>query len=530
MIRLPFRKTAATLGFAALSLTSVSAQDAASGRPRDGKEDDTLRQIREWGEKGKPYLPGASKPSDLPQAKIPSFPGAWGGGMYSFGGRGGKVFVVTTLDDSGPGSFREACEAIGPRIVVFNVAGRIKLKSRVNIRAPYITIAGNTAPGNGVCISENSVEINAHDVVIRHMRFRGASSGSDSVTGHPVGNIMVDHVSASWGRDENMSLYRHIYKTPGGEELKLPTVNITVQNTIFSECTKRGHEFGSTLGGHNSTFQRNLWANNTARNPSIGMDGDFTLVNNVMFNWTHRSVDGGDDKSFYTVVNNYFKPGPSTKMDHPVSHRFLKAEPRREKGSYKPFGKAYVDGNIMFGNDKVTKDNWDGGVQVDTEGDKGSTEPADVTLRKLRAEKPYDHAPLPIIGAEEAYKFVLANAGATLPARDAVDARIVREVTTGEVTYKEGKGIISDPAQVGGYPDYPAATPYKDSDSDGMPDDYETRHKLDPNNPADATGDIDGDGYTNIEMFIFGIDPDKKTDWTDLKNNHNTLDPSGGKI
>lgn len=240
--------------------------------------------LRDWAAKGKPYIPGAAKPEDLPQASIPAFPGAEGGGMYSFGGRGGKVFVVTNLNDSGPGSFREACEAAGPRIVIFNVAGIIQLQDRIRIRAPYITIAGSTAPGDGVCLAGNTVELETHDIVIRHMRFRRGSTDvtdrNDSFGGNPVGNLIIDHVSASWGLDENMSMYRHMYQPPeGGKELKLPTVNVTIQNSIFSEALNTYHHaFGSTIGGLNSTFHRNLWACNTGRNPSVGMYGDFTFA------------------------------------------------------------------------------------------------------------------------------------------------------------------------------------------------------------------------------------------------------------
>src|ERR1700722_9868697 len=175
-------------------------------------------QIAEWGKKGKPYIPWASKPEDLPQAGIPAFPGAQGGGMYSFGGRGGKVYVVTTLDDSGPGSLREGCESAGPRIIVFNVAGIIHLKMPIFIEAPYITIAGQTAPGDGICIADQGIVDNAQDVVIRYLRMRrgvtdifnrhGVHSGS------PVGNIILDHISASWGNDQNLDTYRHRNKRP----------------------------------------------------------------------------------------------------------------------------------------------------------------------------------------------------------------------------------------------------------------------------------------------------------------------------
>ena len=229
--------------------------------------------------KGKPYIPWASRPTDLPQADIAAFPGAEGGGKYSFGGRGGRVYVVTNLNDDGPGSFRWACEQGGARVVVFNVAGIIRLKTPVIIRAPYITIAGQTAPGDGVCIAGETVWINTHDVIIRYMRFRRGETNvgrrDDAIGGNPVGNIMIDHVSASWGLDENMSMYRHMYNdSTGSIEQKLGTANITIQNSIFSESLDTwNHAFGSTLGGENCSFMRNLWADNTGRNPSVGWNG-----------------------------------------------------------------------------------------------------------------------------------------------------------------------------------------------------------------------------------------------------------------
>lgn len=497
--------------------------------------------IREWEAKGRPYQPGADHPTELRQADIPAFPGAQGGGMYSFGGRGGKVYVVTSLEDRGPGTFREACEAGGPRIVVFNVAGIIRLKEKIRIRAPYITIAGNTAPGDGVCIAGDTVELETHDVVIRHMRFRRGATWvgdrNDSIGGNPIGNIMIDHVSASWGLDENMSMYRHMYdhdddpKTP---ELKLPTVNITIQHSIFSEgLNTYNHAFGSTIGGYNSTFHHNLWASNTGRNPSVGMIYDFTFVNNVLFNWRHRTIDGGDHRSFYTILNNYFKPGPVTPLDDPIAYRLLKPESRRAKPPVDDYGQAYVAGNVVEGNERVTRDNWAGGVQVESIG------PAEAVLTQLRAEEPYPHAYVEIQSAREAYEHVLANAGATLPRRDAVDRRIVEAVRTGRATaqpapdvrevlgrYGYGSqvveriaeliplGIITDPSQVGGYPEY-RGEPYPDADDDGMPDDWERRHGLDPRNPSDAAADLNGDGYTNIEDFINGLDPRApKRDWS----------------
>ncbi|MGH9163016.1 MAG: pectate lyase family protein [Vicinamibacteraceae bacterium] len=462
--------------------------------------------IDAWAAKGKPYVPWAAKPADLPQASIPAFPGAQGGGMYSFGGRGGKVFVVTSLADSGPGSFREAVEAAGPRIVIFNVAGIIELKERIRIRAPYITIAGNTAPGDGVCIAGDTVEIETHDVIIRHMRFRRGATWvgdrNDALGGNPIGNIMIDHVSASWGLDENLSMYRHMYTPPGGgREQKLPTVNITIQHSISSEALDTyNHSFGSTIGGYNATFHHNLWASNAGRNPSIGMTHDFTFVNNVLYNWRHRTIDGGDGGSYYTIVNNYLKPGPATPDGDPVSHRVLKPDPSDEPTP--TFGKAYVTGNIVEGNRAVTDDNWAGGVQIDEEDgiDVGNA------LRALKAREPYSHAHVAVQSAETAYAHVLANAGATLPRRDAVDRRIIEMVREGAVTYKAGRGILTQIGQVGGYPSY-RGQPHKDRDNDGMPDEWERRHGLDPADPSDASGDLNADGYTNVEDFINGLVP-----------------------
>jgi hypothetical protein len=474
----------------------------------DAAWEKALPIIKQWEAKGKPYIPWAAKPDDLPQAPIPAFPGAQGGGMYSFGGRGGKVYVVKNLDDSGPGSFREACEAGGPRIVVFNVAGIINLKERIIIRAPYITIDGGSAPGDGVCIAGDTVELEAHDIVIRNMRFRRGATWvgdrNDSCGGNPVGNVMIDHVSASWGLDENMSMYRHMYQPPGGpKELKLPTVNISIQNSIFSEALDTyEHAFGSTIGGYNSTFHHNLWACNTGRNPSVGMIYDFTFANNVVYNWHHRTVDGGDHRSFYTIINNYFKPGPVTPRNEPIGHRVLKPESRRDKHFNVDYGKAYVAGNFVEGNERVTKDNWNGGVQVELPPGFDDA----VVLAAVKAKKPYPYSYIDVESAQDAYGDVLAHAGATRPKRDAVDERIVNMVRTGTVTYEKGKGIITDISQVGGYPEY-KGQPYADADDDGMPDEWETGHGLNAKDASDAAADANGDGYTNIEDFLNGLDP-----------------------
>jgi hypothetical protein len=475
--------------------------------------------IKKEAQQGKPYIPWAARPIDLPQSPLPSFPGAEGGGSHTFGGRGGKVIVVTSLEDRGPGTLREACEQGGARIVVFNVAGIIRLKSPLIIRAPYITIEGQSAPGDGICVAGESVWLNTHDVLVRYMRFRRGETNvgrrDDAIGGNPIGNIMIDHVSASWGLDENMSMYRHMYNDSTGiAEQKLGTVNITIQNSIFSEALDTwNHAFGSTLGGENCSFMRNLWADNAGRNPSIGWNGVFNFVNNVMFNWVHRSTDGGDYRALYNIVNNYYKPGPSTPKDTPIGHRILKPESGRSKLKYQVYGRAYVTGNIVEGFPNVTKDNWDGGVQVEELPNAGSYQ-AD-----MKATAPLPMPQLTMLPADKAYAYVLDHAGATLPKRDPVDTRVITQVRTGKIAYKEGvklpetqfkhrrlpidsykQGIITDPVQVGGYPTY-AGKPYTDADKDGMPDDYEKKNGFDPKNAADA-GAIAKNGYANIENYL----------------------------
>nr|MBP7472666.1 polysaccharide lyase [Prevotella sp.] len=510
---------------------------------------------------GRSYVPWAFRPYDLRQADIPAFPGAEGGGMFTFGGRGGKVLVVTNLNDDGEGSFRWACEQGGARIIVFNVCGIINLKTPIIVRAPYLTIAGQTAPGDGVCIAGQSFQVDTHDLIVRHMRFRRGNTDvwyrEDSFGGNPVGNIMIDHCSCEWGLDENISFYRHMFDL--GDKFgkrKEPTVNVTIQNTISAKALDTyNHAFGSTIGGENASFMRNLWADNTGRNPSIGWGGVFNFINNVVYNWVHRTADGGEYSTMSNFVNNYYKPGPLTPKDKQVGWRIVKSESRSNKlFDYKQYGRVYAMGNIVEGYPEITKDNWAGGIQTadDKDGELTSDE-----LALMRSNKPFVMPNLTIINKDSTFNYVMNNVGALYPTRDIVDQRIIEEVKTGKAyTVKklpkdnpygdnwglaeksqneDGlfkyrrldkdsylQGVITDPRQMGGYPVYKGKA-RKDSDGDGMPDDWETANGLDPNNPSDANGDINGDGYTNIEKYINGIDTKKKVEWTDLKNNHDTL-------
>jgi len=508
--------------------------------------------IAEWAKKGKPFIPWAALPSDLPQASVPAFPGAEGGGKFSFGGRGGKIFVVTSLADSGPGTLREACESAGPRIVVFNVAGIIHLEKPVFIEAPYLTIDGHTAPGDGVCIADNGLIDNAHDVVIRYVRFRRGNldifNRHGVHYGNPVGNIILDHVSASWGQDQNLDTYRHMYQpTNGGPALKLPAVNVTIQWTITSEALNTyNHGFGGDWGGRNTGFHHNLFACNTGRNPSVAMTYDFNFVNNVLFNWRHRTIDGGGEESLYNIINNYFKPGPAVNAG-PIGYRILQPSATQTKQDPTPrFGKAYVAGNIVAGNEKVTADNWAGGVQFADGGSKddptiSTNENVKKFVAQVRVNQPFPMPPMTITSAQAAYDAVLANAGATLPHRDAVDARVIAAVRNGQVWHQgqeflppqmkglaknnygmAGNGLITDVAQVGGYPEY-KGEPIKDLDADGIPLSWKKKFGLDANDAALAQKDLAGDGYTVMDKYLAGLDPTQKIDWHNPRSNVNLL-------
>jgi pectate lyase len=463
-------------------------------------------------------------PPRMPSTGVPAFPGAWGGGMWVTGGRGGQVIAVTNLNDSGPGSFRAAIDTAGPRIVIFRVAGTIHLESNLNINHPDITIAGQSAPGDGICIAGQSLNINTHNVILRHLRARRGDpkggQGSDNIGGNPEGHIIIDHCSASWGMDENLSLYRHMKKMPEGPDIKMPTEHLTIQWCISSEAlNNKKHAFGGTWGGNDSTFHHNLFACNTARNPSIGMSGPFDFRNNVLFNWGHRTMDGGDETSLVNVINNYYKPGPATNDD--MVSTMIRIEQRsmyspgslwREGDWYakegnRP-GKWYVAGNVVEGHADVTNNNW-----------KGVRGPEQLA----RVNTPFEGWPLPQQTAEAAFKSVLAKAGATLPRRDSVDTRVTEMVRTGKVAVRNG--IINNPDEVGGYPNLtfdPAKVP-ADTDNDGMPDAWELMHKFDPKNAADNALDADADGYTNVEEFLNGTNPREKLNYRNLANNVDTI-------
>jgi len=449
--------------------------------------------------------------------------------MFATGGRGGKVIEVTNLKDEGPGSLRAALQTQGPRIIVFRVAGIIQLASNLDIDHPDVTIAGQSAPGDGICLANHSLNINTHNVILRHLRVRRGrpegGQGSDNIGGNPEGQVIVDHCTTSWGMDENLSLYRHMKAMPDGSRAKLPVVNLTIQWCISSEALNASnHAFGGTWGGQDATFHHNLFACNTGRNPSIGMGGEFDYRNNVIFNWRHRSMDGGDETSLMNVINNYYKPGPATNANMRsviarIEERDTYSPGRRwEAGQwYSPMGKRpgkwYVAGNFVEGFPEVTADNWKGMRAMSRAAAPGAA----------RVHTPFEAWPVQQETAQAAFESVVARAGATLPRRDAVDKRVTRMVRTGKVT--PGNGIINDPQEVGGYPNYrfaPEDVPV-DTDHDGMPDAWETQHDLNPNQADDGPSDADGDGYTNVEEYLNGTNPREKINYRNLGNNVDTI-------
>lgn len=440
--------------------------------------------------------------------RLIAFPTAEGYGKYSEGGRGGDVYEVTNLNDGGPGSLRAAVEASGPRTVVFRVSGTINLKSSLAIKNPYITIAGQTAPGDGICLKGFPLLVRADHVIVRYLRVRpGAESGKDidALSSNEHKNIILDHLSLSWSTDETMSVYH-------GDSITVQWCIIS--ESLFNSVHRKGtHGFGGIWGSENSSYHHNLIAHHSSRNPRFSSGSGHTdFRNNVIYNWGYNSIYGGErvqkndpekySETYLNIVNNYFKPGPATQGGE-VSYRIANPSARSDED----YGYWYINGNYVCGNERVSNNNWDGGVQM--------SKKQIHLLPKLKLDAPWAAMPIEEHTAQQAYDLVLANAGCSKPNRDAVDRRVLNDVATGTAKY-EGEsyktrkqlvdesvpcGIIDKPSDVGGWPELKSVHAPVDSDHDGMPDQWELSRDLDINNPDDRNT-IASDGYTMLEHYL----------------------------
>ena len=462
----------------------------------------------------------------------PAFPGAEGFGRYTSGGRdedgGFSVYHVTSLEDSGPGTFRFGAATAGKKIIVFDVSGTIHLQSALKIQGNK-TILGQTAPGDGICLADYPVSIGGSNVIIRYMRFRmgdikGVEDDALSSSHHDdskLSNIMIDHCSVSWSTDECASFYGNI--------------NFTMQYCIISESLrvsvhgKGTHGYGGIWGGQNASFHHNLIIHHDSRNPRFDHDyvstlkGPIDYVNNVLYNWGGNSTYGGESAQnstsrYINMINNYYKPGPATKWKtrllNPttICSNCTSADPHTATP-----GKFYITGNYMYGSPEVTNDNLcDAAIDPDQNGISYATWKANYATSTRAISTSYDFDEYNVISmhaAEKAFDKVLKYAGASYQ-RDDLDKRLRWEALKGIAYFKGSKGsengIIDTQSDVGGWPELKQADKPTDTDNDGIPDEWETAHGLNPNNASDAltfticendpnnTKDVK---YTNLEVY-----------------------------
>lgn len=504
--------------------------------------------------------------SSLVSSQTPAFPGAEGFGRYTSGGRGGTVYYVNTLEDNllgnsvtREGSLRWCLSRQGTKTILFKVSGTIFLQSPLSINLPNVTLAGQSAPGDGVAVGGQPVTISASNVIVRYLRFRMGdqlntnADGADALGARKYQKIMIDHCSMSWSTDECVSIYEN--------------QNTTVQWCIIAESlrlsghSKGPHGYGGIWGGANASFLHNLMANNDSRTPRFGPGSTTQLKelvdmrNCVVYNWTGLGCYGAEGMKV-NMVNNYFKPGPGSPTGSKRA-KIIGIDKKTGLSSSDTFypinnvwGQFYIDGNVVDHSTSTsttdinscknaTADNWTYGVYNQINSAYGITT-AEKTALKM--PQPFETDVVTTHPAALAYQKVLEYAGASLH-RDSHDARIVNETRTGtaafkglspynglgSVTYPAGtvigsttltvtttidwkstsypkKGIIDSqtdikpadaPVDWSPWPILASGDVPEDTDIDGIPDGW-----LDANYPGKISTDVNADGFTLLEVYL----------------------------
>ena len=469
------------------------------------------------------------------EEKTPAFPGAEGFGRYVTGGRGGNVYHVTSLaDDGSEGTLRWALGKSGVKTIVFDVSGTIHLQSSLDISIGNVTIAGQTAPGDGICVADYPVSIKANNVIVRYMRFRlgnknvlaNGADGWDGFGGFDQQDLVIDHCSVSWSIDECLSVLGN----------KNTTVQwcLVAQSLVNSGHSKGAHGYGGNWGGSGASFHHNLIAHHGSRTPRLGprpttqLDERMDMRNNVIYNFGGNGCYGGEGMNV-NIVNNYYKPGPGTPTDKKGyriagigirTNTYVNTYP-----AYAPalhlWGKFYVTGNYNSKYPQLNQDNWTYGIinQIDASGCDGTF--TQETKDSIKLAEPIDYILTTTHSAADAYDRVLDFAGASLH-RDSFDELMVSDTRNGKATYTGSglsKGFVNSQddnkpsdadASWSAWPTLASKEAPKDTDGDGMPDEWELANALDPTNPKDGKT-IGADGYSNLENYLNSLVADITT-------------------
>ena len=448
------------------------------------------------------------------RSKVLAFPGADGAGKYTTGGAGGTVYTVTSLaDDGSEGTLRWAISKKGPRTIVFAVSGIIELQKALKLSNGDVTIAGQTAPGDGICLKNYTFSIQADNVIVRFIRSRMGvdikQKGDDAMNGTKAHqNIIIDHCSMSWCTDECATFYDNR--------------NFTLQWCIISESLansiheKGAHGYGGIWGGQPATFHHNLLAHHTNRTPRLcgsrytgrPEDEKVELFNNVIYNYGSDGAYAGEGGS-YNFINNYYKPGPFSATKGSFKRLFTAyADDGKNNNKAGVHGVFYFKGNYMDPTcPKLTDKQKEALYKVNMDNSYGLVIKKDfATEKEVLSKNAFDIAEhTSLQPTKKAYKDVLEFAGASYR-RDAVDQRIVDETLKGTYTYEGShgstNGMIDQPSDVGGWPEYKSETALVDTDGDGIPDEWEKKHNLNPNDPSDGAKYTLSPEYTNLEMYM----------------------------